>query len=215
MRRIIKDDEPDFWKSFKRKNPRIIYKQLEDSDEGKQVRSDIKQHMIKHQKYLCAYCCRSIDFNDSHNEHIKPEKIYNTLTMDYNNLVASCTNESESCGMYKGHNYNEKLFVSPLHEDCEIHFEFMPDGTILGKTPAGKYTVDALNLNCYALKSSRECLYNQCIEMADLVNEEYIREEYIDEKDGKLPRFVDMVSYFYNLGFFSIESRLEALEMSE
>lgn len=47
MRRIIKDEEPEFWKSFKRNNPRIIiYKQLDASEKGRQVCSDIKQHMI-------------------------------------------------------------------------------------------------------------------------------------------------------------------------
>lgn len=168
MRRIIKDEEPEFWKSFKRNNPRIIiYKQLDASEKGRQVRSDIKQHMIEHQKYLCAYCCRSIDSDSSHNEHIKPEMTYNTLTMDYNNLVASCST-TESCGMYKGHDYNETLFVSPLHEDCEIHFEFMPDGTILGKTPAGKHTVDALKYNNFNSKLITQqapfwCLLCLCI----------------------------------------------------
>lgn len=201
MRRIIKDKTPAFWAAFLRKHPKIRYANLNDSKEGISVRKQLHGHMVSHQKNLCCYCCRIIDVETSHNEHILPQHHFPQFSMDYNNLLASC-NDADSCGKEKDSLYDTKNFISPLQEDCESHFRFLPDGRVIGNDKAGEKTIAALKLNSYALVTQRKLQYNQCITMAKCLGKEYVFSEYIQEKDGKLPRFVDMVTYFYNEGYF-------------
>lgn len=101
--------------------------------------------------------------------------------------------------MKKDNEYSEELFISPLDEDCESHFEYFPDGSIRGITEKGKYTIELLGLNEYSLKDARKCQYASCESMR---NKQLIYEYYIKPYDGKNEQFVDMIKYFYNKGFF-------------
>ena len=123
--------------------------------------------------------------------------------MNYNNLLASCT--SKTCGTAKGNTYDSGKFISPLQEDCEKHFRFLPNGRIEGQTPMGESTIECLNLNDYELVQARRAQYKTCCDMAAYVGKEYVFEEYIQEKNGCLPRFVDMITYFYDRGDFDSE----------
>lgn len=183
MQRIIKDEEPDFWKTYRRRNPKCTYNDLDKNDNGKAVRRKIRGHMIKQQNYICAYCCKRINEDSAANEHIRPkgDPKYMSLSMDYNNLVASCKT-FKTCTMKKDNEYSEELFISPLDEDCESHFEYFPDGSIRGITEKGKYTIELLGLNEYSLKDARKCQYASCESMR---NKQLIYEYYIKPYDGK------------------------------
>ena len=204
MRKIIKDETPEFWVKFVRTHPGIHYDQLDNTNEGKSVRQKIREHMVTHQRKICCYCCRSIDLEKSHTEHIKPRHHFPQLSMDYDNLLASCLTKS-TCGMRKGDTEDSENFISPLQEDCEEHFRFFPDGRIEGVTNEGKVTIQSLNLNDYALIDARKNQYKACCEMAEYCGKEYILSEYIREHDGKLHRFVDMITYVYRRGDFDPE----------
>lgn len=201
MKRIIKDAEPDFWSAYLRKHSNGTYDDLEKTEEGRQLRSQVRKHMLTQQKMICCYCCRLIDSATSHNEHIKPRASFPRDSMDYDNLLVSCTSNN-TCGMFKGNHYNPLMFISPLMEDCERHFCFFPDGRIEGITAQGKDTVECLNLNEYSLIQSRKQQFKECCEMARYMGKDYVLTEYIQEQDGHLPRFVDMITYFYNRGDF-------------
>ena len=141
MIEINKTEEPSFWKDYNKKYPREIYNNLDNSDKGKDVRRQLRKHLLEQQKYVCAYCCSSIDENSTLNEHIYPKESYPQKSMDYNNIVASCNDkksQNQSCGSKKGNKFDEKLFVSPLEKDCESHFKFYPDGRIEGLDERGK-----------------------------------------------------------------------------
>lgn len=200
MKQIIKGDIPSFWKTYVRKHPNEFYLEKGDIEEKKDVIKRLRKYMLEEQKGICCYCCASLEYENAHNEHIRPRDSYPDLSMDYNNMLASCRNRN-TCGMKKGSQFEEKKFVSPLEHGCEDEFIFEPDGTIVGKTIRGIYTVNLLNLNTYALKAARQALYKQCCDMAQN-GKECVKEYYIDARDGKLPRFVDMVEYFYNRGDF-------------
>lgn len=204
MRRIIKDDTPAFWDGFVRKNPRTNYDMLEKTDAGKKLRTDIRNHMVRQQQYLCAYCCKEITEDTAHNEHICPRDANMKLSMRYDNLVASCTTQgtNASCGMKKGKDYEPDLFVSPLAEDCERHFRFLDDGTIEGTTEKGSNTVSVLNLNSHALKSARRALLIELDSTNSCCGKEYLIKYYIEPDHSHLPRFVDMTSYFLRQGRF-------------
>lgn len=208
MRRIVKDVVPDFWCKYLRKHPGERYDDLDKTAEGQQIRMRVHDHMLQHQKMLCCYCCRSIDVNNveaSHNEHIKPRAAFPDCSMDYGNLVVSCTpkpGKRLTCGMAKGRKYDPSKFVSPLSENCESHFSYLMDGRIRGNTEQGTYTIECLNLNERTLVEARKALYKNCCDLARYVGKKWVVSEYMQEKDGILPSFVDMVTYFYNRGDF-------------
>lgn len=201
MRKIVKDDTPEFWKRYILHNKKIYY----DSADKKQ-KLDLRKHMLKVQGYICAYCCACIDERNSHNEHIKPKAghRYPNLSMDYKNLLVSCTTKgskrTSTCGMHKGDEYDEQ-FVSPLESDCAEHFCFEVDGRVKGITPRGVYTVELLNLNAYKLVNSRKALIDEMNICRDY-GKEFVQQNYIDEHDGRLPRFVDMTEYLLKQGYF-------------
>lgn len=210
MRRITKSEVPEFWGKFCRKNPRIHYNDLDKSQEGRDVRSQMHDFLMTEQMGICCYCCKSITKEHSHNEHIIPREGHtNKQSMDYYNLVASCSpkkGEVDTCGHKKDNEQNLKSFVSPLDEDCESHFAFSLEGEIKGTTDKGKYTVDLLNINTYKLTGARRTLYDECVSMAEACGKEYVYETYLLPQNGKLHAFVDMIQYFYDLGSFDGET---------
>lgn len=149
---IEKGTEPAFWTEFRKKNPHIQYNDLDSVDDGANARIQLKEYNVSQQRGLCAYCCRSIDAENSHNEHIKPKGVgrYANLSMEYSNIVASC-NTDNTCGSIKGDKFDEEQFVSPLDPDCESEFDFFPNGEIVSDSAAGQYTIQLLNLNSYRL----------------------------------------------------------------
>jgi len=200
MRKITKEPEPKFWSDFKKKNPKVKYNNLDKTKGGYELRSKIHDFMIQNQKGICCYCCKSIDVTNSHNEHIKPQNSYPRLSMDYQNLLVSCTTptgKEKTCGHAKGRQYDESFFVSPLDNDCEKHFKYLFDGEIVGISKQGSETINLLNLNSYGLKQAR----NNLLKNLFGCELQYI-EDYMKEKNGRLPRFVDMIKYFYDLGVF-------------
>jgi uncharacterized protein (TIGR02646 family) len=117
----------------------------------------VHQSLLKEQGYICCYCQRRINLNNSHIEHFKPkdEDYYPKLSLEYNNFLASCQKEkitledseetledSEEkirkyekntvhCGHSKANWYDEKLMVSPLEENCAEYFSYTELGEIL------------------------------------------------------------------------------------
>lgn len=157
MRRIIRGSAPEFW--IKGRRNRRFYRELTD-EAGYKLKRSLREHLIETQRGLCGYCCRAISMSDSHNEHIKPQDSFDQLSMDYENLIASC-NTGDTCGRIKGNKFDER-FISPLDNDCERHFKYALDGTIIGVTESGRITIDLLNLNSYALKAMRRSVLRSC-----------------------------------------------------
>lgn len=209
MRKIERYPEPDFWREYKRKHPGILYKDLNVDAEGKEVRKKIRQYLVESQKGLCAYCCKGISEKESLNEHIKPQgrEEYAGCSMDYDNLVASCDAQGAhlTCSAKKGNKYDEKLFVSPLDDGCEKHFEFYPNGQVAGTTKEGQYTCDLLGLNSYALQGARKATYKVCRSYG---NSDLVREYMLEPREGKMEPFSDMIEYFYRRGDFEVREIL-------
>ena len=85
---------------------------------------------------------------------------YAELSLDYNNLLASCIPKSkyDHCGHYKDNNFDEGLFISPYEKDCEDYFEYSEiTGSVSGKDGnlKAEYMIKLLNLNENRLKRSR------------------------------------------------------------
>jgi hypothetical protein len=58
MRTINKGSEPSSLTAWKRSNPHKQY-----TDLNADIRRDIRDHALKEQFYLCAYCCQRIQDN--------------------------------------------------------------------------------------------------------------------------------------------------------
>lgn len=205
MRKINRLDEPDFWKAYKRKHPRDTYDDLQKSAEGIDVRNTLRDYLIKSQYGLCAYCCKQIDTKNASNEHIKPKGVgkYSKYSMDYENLIASCRS-NDSCTTKKDNDYDEASFVSPLEEDCEMHFQYFVTGEIEGITDRGRYTCDLLGLNNYALIRARMAQLKTCEAYCD---SQLVKDYFLTPNEGQLEPYADMVEYFYNKGYFDVEDK--------
>lgn len=203
MKRIAKDGAPDFWDAYTRKHPKRRYDQLDSTEQGRAVRSRLRAYLVQEQKSICCYCCSSLkaDASDAHNEHIRPRSSYPNDSMDYDNLVASCNN-GNTCGAAKKDSYDSRLFVSPLQDDCEEHFVYLEDGRIKGITEQGRYTVDVLKLNQRSLVNQRKVLFNDSLTTAQCAGKDVVRQCYLQEIDGVLPKYADMISYFYYKGTY-------------
>ncbi len=117
---------------------------------SKALRERIQQHF----KNRCSYCQSSQQFVPIafEVEHIQPVAKGGTNVED--NLCLSC----RMCNAYKGMqieardpatNHLTPLF-NPRTQKWDDHFEWSSEGVmIVGKTPVGRSTVDALQLNHY------------------------------------------------------------------
>lgn len=246
MKRISKGNAPDFWVSYTRQHPNHKYADLDRTVEGKTVRNELRKRLAQEQMNICCYCCCKLSPDKTHNEHIKPESKYDQLTMDYENIVVSCTRNKNTsrftCGMKKGNEYDESLFVSPLEENCTNHFIFYSNGSIDSDTDQGKYTIRLLALHeSKSLRESRksqyDAVYNTCSgEIIDLCQDissangdnyetakemyqdfftEVIIPTYFSDTDGQLPAYIDMLEYFKEQGHFDFDSIVDDLKCSE
>lgn len=79
MRTINKGTEPSSLTDWKRRNPHSSYQELTED-----IRRDIREHALKEQFYLCAYCCQRIkDVDACHNEHVEAQHLNNKRTLDF------------------------------------------------------------------------------------------------------------------------------------
>ena len=76
------------------------------------------------------------------------------------------------------------------------------NGEIIGLSEKAKKTIEILRLNSFKMTEARKALYNNCVDMVKYCGLDYLVEEYINEKNGKLPRYVGMVKYFYDNHYF-------------
>ena len=124
----------------------------------------LRKRLLENQGYICCYCGCRIN-NDEHTkiEHIKCQKNYGALALDFNNLLASCNGGENDrsnnvipkhqvhCDSKKG---NNDLPISPL-EDIESLLFYFEDGTIKGRGDKGKALIRILGLDTPFLTTQR------------------------------------------------------------
>ena len=157
MRTISKGSEPSDLSTWKRANPHGCYNQLTDD-----VRRSIRQKALEEQCYLCAYCCQKIqDIDNCHNEHVEPQALNSTRTLDFTNIVASCNTRNQCGNAHQSHD----LPLTPLMTECESELRFKISGRIEGLSDRAAATIQVLNLgdherNNRALIEKRKQLSN-------------------------------------------------------
>lgn len=199
MRKIDKGAEPASLTAFKRSHPNSRYPDLSDNE-----RREIRQQCTKEQRYLCAYCCQAISGTnaDTMNEHVVAQDIDNNRTLDFSNIVASCTTPRQ-CDAAHG---NQPFDLTPFMAECETELRFMYSGRIRGTTDRAKETIRVLNLgdleeNNKALIEKRKQLIGSLVwqrygnapdrlvleEDRDLI--EMLIDDLVNSAEEKLPAF--------------------------
>lgn len=141
MRKISKvvGYEPASLTQFKARNSQATYKDLTEVE-----RHDIRTDCLTEQFYICAYCCQSISGigNDCMNEHVEARRLAPNRSLDYSNIVSSCTSP-EQCDDSHG---SQLLPLTPFMDECETELEFKLSGRVVGKTQIAKDGIKVLNL---------------------------------------------------------------------
>lgn len=163
MKYIQKSEEPESFTAWKKLanddwNPSW-------DDLRKPQKTYVHNSLLQEQGFICCYCGRQINDENSHIEHLQPRTTYPQLALNYTNLLTSCQkdtvrNEPLHCGKKKDKWYDEKLMVSPLNINCGEYFRYTEDGQILSteitdKKSAANTTIDQLGLNIDKLKKMR------------------------------------------------------------
>ena len=147
MRKITKGIEPAELTSWKRKNSHGRYDNLSHVERGA-----INETTRKEQFGLCAYCCKAIDDHNSMNEHLEARRLAPHRSLDFNNIVASCTTPNQ-CDKAHG---SQPLPLTPLMDECETELEFNFSGNVESLTDRAKQAIDVLNLNNQSLIAKRK-----------------------------------------------------------
>lgn len=139
MQKINKSIEPKSLARFKKAQPGKGYKDL-----PAEVRQDIRLACSREQFYLCGYCCQRIRglTEDTTNEHVIPQQTAPRYSLDFNNIIASCTT-AKQCDKAHG---TQELTLTPLMQACESELNFKLSGRVEGSTERARKMIRVLNL---------------------------------------------------------------------
>ncbi len=162
MKHIIKGSEPTkfvAWKALANAEWQPTYPDLRGEE-----KAAVKTALMEEQGYICCYCERELDNEDSHIEHIIPQSENSSAALDFSNMACSCQKPKIKglplhCGNKKDNWYEANSFVSPLDHDCERCFAFTGDGHIHPaehRKEAAKETISHLGLDIPKLVALRE-----------------------------------------------------------
>lgn len=194
MRKISKKAgfEPASLSQFKRRNKQGNY-----SDLTVETRQDIRLACTIEQFYLCAYCCKRISgsSDDTMNEHVIARKTAPHKSLDYTNIVASCTTANQ-CDDAHG---SQILPLTPFDVECETDLDFKLSGRVVGLTDDAQKTIAILNLNNKSLNEQRKIFIDTILFTygEDAIEDDYLINIMIDElaqlEEGKLEAFAPVV----------------------
>lgn len=194
MRKISKQVgfEPASLSQFKRRNKQGNY-----SDLTVETRQDIRLACTIEQFYLCAYCCKQISgsSDDTMNEHVIARKTAPHKSLDYTNIVASCTTANQCDNAHR----SQTLPVTPFDIECETDLDFKLSGRVVGLTDDAQKTIDVLNLDNRSLTEQRKIFIDTILFTygEDAIEDDYLINIMIDElaqlEEGKLEAFAPVV----------------------
>lgn len=161
MKHIIKQEEPKAfsdWKALANEDWTPTFDDL-----AGETKNAVKTALMSEQGYICCYCERRINDDDSHIEHFQPRHDPEVDPLDFRNLLCSCQSqlkhvEPRHCGHLKGCWFDHDLLVSPLTAECENRFAFRGDGCIkpaVEADNAAAQTIQRLGLDIPKLRALR------------------------------------------------------------
>jgi len=201
VRKIDKGLEPEELRVWKRKNSNGVYGDLTSLE-----RQAIRAACTTEQFYLCAYCCQAISGTetDTMNEHVEAKHLAPQKSLDFNNIVVSCTTPKQCDAAHK----SQALPLTPLMAECETELHFKISGRVEGLTDRAKETIRILNLGDFEKNNksliekrkqlSYSLLFQNGINPDEGLEDEELLRSVIDDinrpKDGKLMPYAPVVT---------------------
>jgi hypothetical protein len=93
-----------------------------------------------------------INEENSMNEHVEAQSLNPNRTLDFNNIVASCTTRGR-CD--KAHQ-SQPLPLTPLMTECETELRFEKSGAVNGLTTRATEAIRVLGLDTKAIREERK-----------------------------------------------------------
>jgi uncharacterized protein (TIGR02646 family) len=167
MKYIIKSKEP---------TSLIQYRQQIDAHfDGYSEKNDLRNTLLKEQKYICCYCMQRITTAKMKIEHFIPQSDKEEgekLQLVYRNLLGACLgNEGQPkhlqhCDTHKA---NQKITINPTLQNCEYLIKFDANGKVSSDNfEINKDLNETLNLNTESLiENRRQALDSALQELAN------------------------------------------------
>jgi uncharacterized protein (TIGR02646 family) len=188
MKQINKADAPAFFSDFVRK------KKPHDWDEIKEIRNELREHILREQSGCCAYTELRVGAN-GHIDHYKKQALFPQFKFDYRNLLVADSAE-EYGAKYKDKHIKAGDYdnlINPAVDNPMNYLEFTYTGEVVAKngSPKGQTTIDIFNLNDRNLVRRRvACL----LQMTEYMHEFSVK-EVTDFFQGE---FSSMIGQLYN-----------------
>jgi len=156
MKKIIKQLEPRSLLEHRLKT-HVNYNNYAKKDE-------LRKSLLEEQGYICCYCMSRItlDLDKMKIEHWKPYTKYESLRLDYQNLLGACKGNEGArlknlhCDTKKG---ETEITINPIADDknCENLIRYRLDGEIYSTDESINHDLnETLNLNLEVLKKNRK-----------------------------------------------------------
>lgn len=205
MRKIHKTKAPKEFIEFCASMLGVSFKDL--SGEPKIA---LRKRLLEDQGYICCYCGRRIDESNTKIEHIMPQKLFPELSLDFNNMLASCDGgeKDRSEGVKKNKHglhcdskkKDQMIPCSPLEDIIESLFVYFADGTVNG-AGKGDDMVNILALNTPFLVHQRKAaIDNYGIFPPSNWDDEFMRLSRRKD-DGKIIEFCFVLQSYIKLNY--------------
>ncbi len=132
-----------------------------------QVKDEIRQHLVREQGHLCAYCMSRIRPTEAEMkvEHWASQEAHRQLQLDYSNMLGCCCGRSfkdgkpeEHCDTFRSKR-NRSLTFNPSESShhARLRIRYKPDGEICSDDPTFDGELrSVLNLNASRLVANRK-----------------------------------------------------------
>lgn len=166
MKHVTKGPSPkvfEAWKNQASDEWQPSYKQLANPE-----KLDVHSSLLAEQGWVCCYCGRAIDVQDSHIEHFRPQSVYAALELNFDNMHVSCLRQRDRraplhCGHAKGDGLDEARLIDPQDPSCEARFIYTALGQIVptdSSDDRAKYMAGLLKLDSPVLNAMRADVIN-------------------------------------------------------
>lgn len=204
MKYITKGSEPiEFtnWKQLENEDWKPSYDKLQGNE-----KKAVLNALMNEQGGICCYCEREWINTDYHIEHLRPQHLSSVDPLDFSNMICSCQKNLQKgeplhCGNSKGEWFDDELFITPLHINCDKRFKFTFDGYIDALNEddlAAIETIKRLNLFIPKLNEMRKKAIEPFLDET-LDDTEFLKfvDDYLSFKSGKYNAFYTTIKFLF------------------